>query len=85
MPDRAQQNSVAGLQQVERAGGHHLPPAEKVGCAPVEVLKRKAEIVFVGGMLQHALGLGDDLQADAVAGDHRYGKGFHGIDLSGGS
>ena len=29
MPDGAQQNGVAGLQQIDGAGGHHAAPAEK--------------------------------------------------------
>ena len=78
MAHRAQQNGVAGLQQVERAGGHHLPPAEKVRRAPFEVLKREREIVFVRGVLEHALGLRHHFLAHAIAGDHRYCEGPHG-------
>ena len=46
MADRAQQDGVAGLQQVDGAGGHHAAPAEKVLRAPVEILKRESDIVF---------------------------------------
>ena len=60
MADGAQQNGVAGLQQVDGPGGHHLAPAEKMFRAPIEILKRKGEIVFPGGFLQDAFGLRND-------------------------
>ena len=63
-----------------RAGGHHPAPAEKVLGAPFEILKRKSEIVFLRGLLEHSLGLGNDFLADAVAGDHRYGECLHGFE-----
>ena len=46
MADGAEQDGVAGLQQIDGAGGHHAAPAEEVVRAPVEILKHEAEIVF---------------------------------------
>ncbi len=40
-PDRAQQDRVAGLKQIDGAGGHHPAPAEEVVGAPVEILKHE--------------------------------------------
>ena len=77
VPHGAQKDGVARLQQVDGAGGHHAPPAEKVLRAPFEILKREGHVMFPGDLLQNALGLGDHFKADAVAGDHCDGECFH--------
>ena len=41
MPDRAQKDRVAGLQQVERSGRHHFAPAEIMFGAPFEILETR--------------------------------------------
>jgi hypothetical protein len=70
---------MAGLEQIDRAGRHHLAPTEKVLGAPVEILKYKAESVVVADFLEDPLGLRNDLRANSVTGDYRYRKGFHGV------
>ena len=47
MADRAEQDGVAGLQQIDRAGRHHAAPAEVVVRAPVEILKREGDVVLL--------------------------------------
>ena len=60
MAHGAQQNGVAGLQQIDGAGGHHAAPAEVMPRAPVEILKREGDVVFLRGLFEHALGAADD-------------------------
>ena len=79
-PDGAQQDRVAGLQQVDRVGRHHAAPAEEVLGAPIEILKREGDVVLPGDALQDPLGLRNDFRADAVAGDHADRKSFHGFE-----
>ncbi len=78
MAHRAQEDRVAGLQQVDRAGGHHPAPAEIVLGAPFEILKREAHIVLFGGGFQNPFSLRDDFAAHAVAGDYTNGESLHG-------
>ena len=46
MAHGAEQDGVAGLQQIDRAGRHHAAPAEVVIGAPVEILKHEGDVVF---------------------------------------
>ena len=47
MSDRAEQDGVAGLEQIDRAGRHHAAPAEVVVRAPVEILKGEGDVVLL--------------------------------------
>ena len=77
MAHRAEQNGVAGLQQIDGAGRHHAAPAEEVVRAPVEILKREGDVVLLRDLFEDPLGLRDDFGADAVARDHRNREGLH--------
>ena len=77
MAYRAEQDGIAGLQQVDRPGGHHAAPTEVMVGAPFEILKREGNVVFPADSLEHALALRDDLFADAVSRDHRDRKSLH--------
>src|SRR6185369_11464895 len=77
MPDGPQQDRIAGLQKIDRSGRHHAAPAKEVLSAPVEILKRKAYLVSLSGMLEDAFGLRDHLGSHTVACNHRDRKGFH--------
>ncbi len=77
MADGAEQDGVAGLEEVDGAGGHHAAPAEKMLGAPVEILKRKGDLVFLGDPFQDAFGLRDDFGADAIARDYRDRECLH--------
>jgi len=79
MSHRAQQDGVAGLQEIDRAGRHHMPPAEEVLRAPIEVLKHKGHMMFLADHFQDPLGGGNDFTANAVACDHGDSKCLHGL------
>ena len=78
MSDGAEQDGVAGLQQIDGAGRHHAAPAEEVVRAPVEILKREGDVVLLRALFEDAFCLRDDFGADTVAGDHRNREGFIG-------
>ena len=77
MAHRAEQDGVAGLEQVDRAGRHHAAPAEVVIRAPVEILEGEGDVVLLGALFENAFCLRDDFGADTVAGDHRDREGLH--------
>ena len=79
--DGAEQDGVAGLQQIDGPGRHHASPAEVVFRAPVEILKREGNFVFLRDAFQNAPGLRHDLLAHAVARNHRDRVSFHGPKL----
>ena len=54
MADGAEQDGVAGLQEIDGAGGHHAAPAEVVVGAPVEILKREGDVVLLRALFQDA-------------------------------
>ncbi len=69
-PDGAEEDRLVGAQPVQAVVGHHRPGLEVALAAPVVVRPAEPEPVAGAGRLEHALGGGDDLVADAVAGDH---------------
>ena len=77
MADGAEEDGIAGLQQIDRAGRHHAAPAEVVFGAPVEILEREGDVMLLARLFQNAFCLRDDFGADTVAGDHRDREGFH--------
>ena len=81
VPDRAQQDRVAWLEQIDRSRRHHAAPAEEVVGAPVEVLKCEAHIVLPGDALEDAFRLRNDFLADTIAGDHADRKRLHVFDV----
>ena len=81
MPDGAQQDGVAGLEQVDGACRHHAAPAEEVVGAPVEILKREADVVLFGDALQDAFRLRNDFLAHTIAGNHADRKRLHVFDV----
>ena len=76
--DRAEQDGVVPAQLVEHAVGQRL--AGRVPAPGTEVVVRRLEldVVRVGDGVEHPDGLGDDLGADAVAGDEREPQGGRG-------
>src|SRR5258707_1325748 len=78
MAHGAEQDGIAGLQQIDRARRHHAAPTEEVLAAPLEVLEDEGHVVLVRALFQNALGLRNDLCADAVAGDYGYCECLHG-------
>ena len=64
----AQIDRIAGLQQIDRAGGHHPAPSEIVTGAPVEILKHEGHALLCGGVFQNALTWRDYLGAHTIAG-----------------
>ena len=54
MAHRAQQDGIAGLEQIDGARRHHAAPAEVVVRAPVEILKRESDVVLLRALFQNA-------------------------------
>ena len=79
MADGAEQNRVAGPEQVDCAGGHHAAPAEVVVGPPVEMGESEFEIEFSAHLLKHTKGGRNHFVADTVTGDYRDFMGGHEI------
>ena len=68
--DGAEEDRVEAAEFVEPVVGQHLPVLEVVvGAGVVEVLEVELQVERGGGGVEHAQAFGDDLGADAVAGD----------------
>ena len=77
MAHGAQQDGVAGLQEVDGAGGHHASPAAVVRRSPFEILKHEGHVLAAAGAIEHAAGLRNHLRAHAIARDHCNGESLH--------
>jgi hypothetical protein len=75
---RAEEHGVVPGELVQRVFRHHAPVLFVVIAAPVELVEFPLDTEAAAGRLQHAQALGHDLLADAVAGNHRDAKLFHG-------
>ena len=77
MSHGAEQDGIAGLEEIDGAGRHHAAPAEVVIRAPVEILEGEGDVVLLRALFQNAFCRWDDFGADTVAGNHRYREGLH--------
>ena len=70
MADGAEQDRVAGAQQLQRIRRHHPAVREIVFRAPVKILVEAGKVVLLSGAIEDSLAFRNHFLADPVAGDH---------------